>query len=876
MERFFSLLRPAIRLVGHRSTMVLTAAAVLSAVSFFFALHLTIDTNLANLLPPDYESVKALEKLRETVGGESELAIAIESPSFEANVAFAEIMIPEVLAMKGADYDEPYFQRVEFRKDVSFLRENALYFATEEELDMLQDYLDAKIEQASLDTNPFFFDIEEDDESDFESETDSLGRELDLIYRDIVSSEYPISEDSLTLVVRFYPSGSQTDFKFIEAAYRDLDLLLLSLDPTAYHDAMRVTSAGRLLRQLIEATTIRDDVIGSFGTGILAVLLMVVFYFLYKSVRARTGKGVRLTLVLSMLLRAPVLAALIGIPLLMSLSWTFALASIVFGTLNLMTSALGLVLFGLGIDYGIHFYARYTEERGAGRGVTEAIEITFMSTGQAVTVGALTTSAAMFVLILADFRGFSQFGLIAGTGIMNALVAMLFVMPAMIVLFERTGILRLGGPESRHHLRDTAGIDDTGADDDHNTAPLGAGYRRHIPAHKTILLGSTVAVIAAIVLLPRVSFEYQFGKLEPRYEAYYSRAVVINRVEGRSRGRNPAYIVVDSREEVDDLVAAVKYIIASDTTSPTILKVESLQDRFPLTSEKQQNRLDRLREIRAQLADRFMEADSSADIRRLRLAASTTETIQIDQVPEFLRRQFTSKSGEIGNFVMIYPSVGLSDGRNSIAFSNDVGTITTEEGKVYHAGSTSLVAADMLKLMQKESPWMIGATFLIVCALMYLNFRSLRWSALALLPLIVGILWMLFVVELLDLRINFYNLIVFPAILGIGNDAGVHLVHRYREEGSGSMMRVVLSTGEHVIMGSLTTMVGFGGLLLSFHPGLHSIGELAVIGIGTTLLAAIIFLPAMIERMEQREQAAKGWKGSATTNVTPGTATDKA
>jgi len=93
---------------------------------------------------------------------------------------------------------------------------------------------------------------------------------------------------------------------------------------------------------------------------------------------------------------------------------------------------------------------------------------------------------------------------------------------------------------------------------------------------------------------------------------------------------------------------------------------------------------------------------------------------------------------------------------------------------------------------------------------------------LALIPLIVGVLWMLFAVELMDLRINFYNLIVFPAILGIGNDAGVHLVHRYREEGGGSIMRVVRSTGEHVIMGSLTTMVGFGGLLLSFHPALVS------------------------------------------------------
>ena len=56
-------------------------------------------------------------------------------------------------------------------------------------------------------------------------------------------------------------------------------------------------------------------------------------------------------------------------------------------------------------------------------------------------------------------------------------------------------------------------------------------------------------------------------------------------------------------------------------------------------------------------------------------------------------------------------------------------------------------------------------------------------------------------------------------------------------------------------MGSLTTMIGFGGLLLSFHPGLRSIGLLAVIGIGTTLVSALVFLPALLQWLENRGQS---------------------
>jgi len=316
-----------------------------------------------------------------------------------------------------------------------------------------------------------------------------------------------------------------------------------------------------------------------------------------------------------------------------------------------------------------------------------------------------------------------------------------------------------------------------------------------------------------------------------------------------------------------------------DTTSPTILSVESLQERFPLADSTRQAKLNRIAQIRDRLENnKYLRNQEGEAIDKLRRAAQTTTAIELEQLPDFLRKQFTTKSGEIGTFVMIYPSVGLSDGRKSIAFLEDVGTVRTDDGEIYHAASTSLVAADMLRIMRSEAPWMVLGTFLIVALLMYANFRAVRWAALALVPLVVGILWMLLLMEIFGLMLNFYNMIVLPAVLGIGNDAGVHLVHRYREEGRGSIFQVLRSTGEHVTIGSLTTMMGFGGLLLSFHPGLNSIGSLAVVGIGTTLLSAILFLPSLLQWMEDRvggvhegdgESGADAYQGNGSAETGP-------
>jgi predicted RND superfamily exporter protein len=598
---------------------------------------------------------------------------------------------------------------------------------------------------------------------------------------------------------------------------------------------MEISLAGRLLRSYTEIRAVVRDVRGSFIGGVTTVLLIVMLYLYWKSGQSRRMKD-RSRRSWFRLLQMPAATLLIAIPLGMSLTWTFATAYLAFGTLNLMTSTLILVLFGLGIDYGIHYFARYAEERSSGLSVDQALDDAFVFSGPPITVSALTTAISLYVLMFADFRGFSQFGFIAGTGIMFALIAMVVVLPVLIRVFTTFGLLRI------EHMEQAE-------------IPWAARADWRFPRYRTVLTVTILAAIVSAILVPGLRFEYRFGELEPEFEEYRAVREKVRRVYRPSGKRNPAYVVVDREEHIHEVSAILEARRVADSLSPTIRSIESLQNRFPTTPEAQARRLARLAEMRTLLDDPFLNTSDSEDLGRVRRAAQTTAPIALESVPEHLKNQFASRNGEFGRFLLVYPSVGLSDGRNSMAFGEDIGTIALEDGTEYHATSTSIVASDMLRLMLQESPWMVAATFLMVILLMFLVFGSFRWAILALVPLAIGFLLMTAFMDIFSVRLNFYNLVVLPAVLGIGNDCGVHLVYRYREEGPGGLFTTLRSAGEHVTVGLVTTMIGFAWWMFSYHPGLNSIGVLAVIGLGCVLVSALVILPAIIQwREDVRER----------------------
>jgi len=841
LDKLFHYLQPLIRYVIRAPLTVIGISVLLAAAGFLLATNLRIDTDLSRLIPEDYPSVIALNKLREQVGGEHEAAVAVQSPSFEANRRFAEELVPRALTLKSSNRPDPFFARAELRKEIEFLKDNALYFATDKELDLLEEYLNAKIDEAKEEANPFYFELEED----ASAETDSLGDELNSRYDELVGSEYTMSEDSTILVVKLYPTGAQTDIGFIREAYEAVQNLINEMEPSSYHPDMEVAAAGRLLHTLVEVQTITRDVKDSFGAGVLMLMIAVVLYFLYKSYRARAGNSFTIRIIREQFTQIPSLVLIIGLPLALSLCYTFGIAYLSFGNLNIMTSTLGLLLFGMGIDFGIHFFARYSEERAHGSPVSDAILTTFRTTGQAIFAVGVTTAAAFFILMLADFKGFSEFGYIAGLGLLFAILTYLVFLPALIVILEKSPLLNLsrleppntGPPRADNSRKQPA------------KSNSGKSKRKFVPI--AIIAASAGITLLSIIKLGGLSFEYDFSELEPVFEEFRQRNRLVSRVYSDRKSRNAAYIIVDEPSEAEPVADLLRERAATDTASPTIREVEVFQDRYPMTRGEANEKLARLERIRQLMNDPFIRDTRSDELDRLRRAAGTRSPIPLEEVPEFLKAPFTSTSGTVGHLVIIYPSVGLSDGRNSMDFADDVGKVTLPGERTYYAGSTSIVASDMLRLMIREAPVMILLTVAFIIVFKMLILHRVKWMLLALLPLAASFFWLFGLMETIGWKLNFYNLVVLPTILGIGDDSGIHIVHRYLEEGTGSVRRVIHSTGEHVTVSTLTTMLGFGGLLFSIHPGLRSIGEVAVLGILLTLFAALFLLPSLLKLLEK-------------------------
>ncbi|GIX46172.1 MAG: hypothetical protein KatS3mg131_0383 [Candidatus Tectimicrobiota bacterium] len=98
---------------------------------------------------------------------------------------------------------------------------------------------------------------------------------------------------------------------------------------------------------------------------------------------------------------------------------------------------------------------------------------------------------------------------------------------------------------------------------------------------------------------------------------------------------------------------------------------------------------------------------------------------------------------------------------------------------------------------------------------------------------------------LCGLQFNMANLIILPLFLGIAVDSGIHLVHRAQEAPTAALLGH--STGKAVLLSSLTTMVGFGSLLVARHTGIFSLGLLLTLAVGSSLVAAFVVLPLLLE-----------------------------
>jgi predicted RND superfamily exporter protein len=98
----------------------------------------------------------------------------------------------------------------------------------------------------------------------------------------------------------------------------------------------------------------------------------------------------------------------------------------------------------------------------------------------------------------------------------------------------------------------------------------------------------------------------------------------------------------------------------------------------------------------------------------------------------------------------------------------------------------------------------------------------------------------------LGVPFNFANIIALPLLIGVGVDNGIHIVHRMRTEPPSHGSPFATSTSRAILTSGLTTIASFGNLAFASHVGIASMGQLLTLGMGVTLVATLILLPALL------------------------------
>ncbi|MCL4235885.1 MAG: MMPL family transporter, partial [Deltaproteobacteria bacterium] len=242
----------------------------------------------------------------------------------------------------------------------------------------------------------------------------------------------------------------------------------------------------------------------------------------------------------------------------------------------------------------------------------------------------------------------------------------------------------------------------------------------------------------------------------------------------------------------------------------------------------------------------YLAAELSRLVESLRLSAKGEE-LTIDGLPAIVREHFIGKDGRI--VVYMYPTQNVWNEHFMKRHNAEI--LGVDETAVSVSIIFDAVVA-AIKVDFKSSVWYSAlAVFLLVLV----DFRRLRTTLLAMVPLLTGGLWMVGIMPLIGMQFNLINVAIVPLILGIGVDNGVHIIHRYRGETQHRVSRAVEHTGKAILLSALTTIAGFGTLGLASYVAVGTLGQLLAIGVFFCFLSSVYVLPLVLSWFDR-----KGWR----------------
>lgn len=827
LMRIDPFMRRVAAFVVRYALLIFVAAFILAALSFPRAKHLftNIDTDLTRLLPKHYKSVEAIDVIRKKFKATKSLDLAVENEDPEKARAYAIDLAASI------ESDPAVSQAITKKPGFAFFDEHKLLYIDLPDLETIRDRIDRRIQREKL--SGLYIDFEDEGGGSGEefSFTD-LDEKYKKQYSSGTRSEYFTNDTGTIYMIYVRPedegSGIQGSRDFYRRIEADVDRFTAARgDPTT-----KIHYSGSVRTHVDEYTTLIRDL---SKAGIIS--------------------GIGIFLVLLLYFRRVMAAVLVFAPLAMGILMSFAFASLFIDNLNLVTSFLFAILGGLGVEVGIHMLARYIEERRASaahardrQAIEEALFTVLRHTGGSALTSAATVAATFFILILNDFKGFSEFGFIAGFGLVINYLVFMLVFPSVLVLAEKVRLLgfRRGigfDPPARLASR---------------TRTYGTGEARvaggRFPVPRFVLAGFAVLALVSLYDLMHVPFEWRFSKIKANLaEAQVARS---KQRETSSSVNSPAAVVVRNREEAEAVKQAIE---DSKATWGERSVIDAYRSYYDLIPPDQVQKMGVVGEIKKLLSDKtlgLVKGEHKKDLDRFKEALDETTPVEEEEIPQKVREIFKGNVAGTGSelaFINPLPRMELDDGRNAIRFAEQIQDLKTPLG-VFHPSSDAIVFADVLRTMIRDGKRVVVLAFVVVFAIVWIDFRKVSTAALVVSPIVLGVLLTFSIMYCLGISLNFYNIVVIPTSVGTSIDNSIHLLHRSRELGRGRIIAALKSSGGAALTSSLTNIFGFLGLCFTYHSGLRSIGELAVAGLVACLLTTLVYFPAALQVIEDKRK----------------------
>jgi hopanoid biosynthesis associated RND transporter like protein HpnN len=885
------LLRRLVRLACRRPRLTLLAAVLLALVSVVYAITtLTFATSTRALMPRNLPFIERYGAFDKEFGNLDDVAIVVEAPSLPEATVYANRLVREVKAAHVP------LSQINYRIDPKQFEGRALLYLSVDKLKEIrnrifdyQDFMEAFASRPTLDqlvdgvatqiAHAFvggFLDLglsESKGSLDLKFVHDLVGQISSRLDRpgpyrspwgalfsvggDSAGAGYFLSDDQRLLFILAQPEetgpGSFTNNRGAIEGIRDVVTRLKREFPDVN---VGVTGKPALANDEMTAAFRDSERATVLAFALTLGLLLVAF--------ARVGKPIVMLIVLTL-----------------SLCWSIGVATLVVGHLSLFSVMFISIVIGIGIDYGIYFLFRYEEELFLGRNLREAIEITAARTGPGVLLGAVTAAATFYVLILTDFRGLQELGFIAGTAILLAWFAMFTVFPATLVMMDR-----------RHAARPRG------------TVPRGIALESiHVPLvdrltsrPRLVLVLAGVLAAASAFAVGAVRFDYNLLNLQ----AHGTESVVwekkILATSGRSgfaalssadtldelRQKHHAFrklatvsevdsallLIPDDQPEKQKIIADFAPIVAPVRVSRPlsvdpdrlVTALETLKRRFDIAAGEAppgdtQRELTRVAEDIGRLVIKLRQTDNTSAEAALALLQRQVyrdfvtsfqrlqsnlnpRMIGLADVPPEIKRKFISDRGHF--LLQIHPAVDIWDRDGARRFVAELRTVDAD------VTGTPIITYEAIRLMERAYKQGTVYAIVLVSGLTALMLRRVRETLLALSPLALGLIWTAGLMYVFNLKFNLGNVFGLPLILGAAAEYGLAIVLRFIEGRDHGGPLVARSTIMGVLVAGLTTVVGFGSLMLADHRGIFSLGLLLTLGTMASLFAALIVLPVLL------------------------------